>query len=61
MPAMKGYNLRLDEPMREDLETIRKRQRYEVPLSSIVRRALLEFIDRELGDDPERKTQPDTE
>jgi hypothetical protein len=61
MPPMKGYNLRLDEPMREDLETIRRRQRYEVPLASIVRRAILEFIDRELGDDPSRKTQPDTE
>lgn len=55
----KGLNVRFDDDTRADLETIRKRQPYEVPLAAVVRRAVKEFIDRELGGDPERKTGRD--
>lgn len=55
----KGLNVRFDDATRQDLETIRKRQPFEIPLAAVVRRAVREFIDRELGDDPERRTGRD--
>lgn len=52
----KGLNVRFSEAQRANLELIRKRQPFEIPLAAVVRKAVDEYIERELGDDPERQT-----
>jgi hypothetical protein len=49
MPLRENLNLRLDEQMRADLEAIRDRSGPDVSLADVARRALREFIARELG------------
>lgn len=52
MPKM-GFNVRIDGDMRADLEKIQARRGPDVTLADIVREALREKIERELGDEPE--------